>query len=59
MLQDTRDLAIIATIAGLWIVSGVMANPEAQGRWAAKRDIAYNEIWSEYVVDCDCTLAVK
>jgi hypothetical protein len=59
MLQDIRDLAIIATIAGLWIVAGVMANPETQGHWVAKRDIAYNSIWSEYIVDCDCTLPVE
>jgi uncharacterized membrane protein len=55
MLQDILDLAIIATIAGLWIVAGVIADPEAQGRWSAKRDIAYNEIWVEYITDCDCT----
>lgn len=32
-----------------------LTNPEAVGEWEAKRDIGYDSIWSEYIMDCDCT----
>jgi len=33
----------------------VIAAPEAVGEWQAKRDVAYDSIWGEYWMDCDCT----
>lgn len=29
--------------------------PEAVGEWQARKDIAYDAIWGEYWMDCDCT----
>jgi hypothetical protein len=33
----------------------VIAAPEVVGEWQAKRDVAYDSIWGEYLMDCDCT----
>jgi hypothetical protein len=42
--------------ATLWLVMLVaIFSPEVVGEWQAQRDIAYDSIWSEWVVDCDCT----
>jgi hypothetical protein len=30
-------------------------NPQAIGEWKANVDIAYEDIWIEYIADCDCT----
>jgi hypothetical protein len=35
----------------------IIDKPELIGEWQAKRDIAYDSIWGEYVMDCDCTEA--
>lgn len=32
-------------------------SPETVGHWQAQRDIAYDSIWGEYIMDCDCTEA--
>ena len=36
-----------------------LTNPEAVGQWQAKRDIGYDSIWSEWIMDCDCTEALE
>jgi hypothetical protein len=48
-----------ATIKIIAIVFGgvILTTPELIGEWQAKRDIAYDSIWGEYVMDCDCTEA--
>ena len=30
-------------------------NPQWVGEWKANVDIAYDQIWMEYIADCDCT----
>ena len=42
-------------IAALWIIS----DPNTMGYWLAKRDIAYDSIWIEYIGDCDCTESLE
>jgi cbb3-type cytochrome oxidase subunit 3 len=42
-------------IAAIWFA----ASPTRLGQWDAQRSIAYDSIWSEYIVDCDCTLTVE
>jgi hypothetical protein len=44
---------ILKFIALVFIVS-LISNPESIGRFEARMDIGYDQIWSEYVVDCDC-----
>ena len=34
-------------------------NPRLIGQWKANVDIAYDEIWAEYVGDCDCTESLE
>jgi hypothetical protein len=56
MIKNMRDfciflLVLYALVVSLWI----RTSPEQVGYWLAKRDIAYDSIWSEYVEDCDCT----
>lgn len=33
--------------------------PEAVGEWQARKDVAYDSIWSEWIMDCDCTEALE
>jgi hypothetical protein len=44
---------ILKFIALVFIVS-LISNPESIGRFEARMDIGYDQIWSEYAVDCDC-----
>ncbi|MGA1256918.1 MAG: hypothetical protein ACO3YX_07910 [Candidatus Nanopelagicaceae bacterium] len=46
-----------AAIKGIIILLAGIAvfNPEAVGHWEAKRYIAYDSIWLEYIGDCDCS----
>jgi hypothetical protein len=30
-------------------------SPETVGQWQARKAIAYDQIWIEWVADCDCT----
>lgn len=47
-----RDV-YIAILVGTAIFS--LADPEAVGTWLARRDVAYDQVWIEYMADCDCT----
>lgn len=51
--------SLSVTIKIIAIVFGgvILTTPELIGEWQAKRDIAYDSIWGEYVMDCDCTEA--
>jgi hypothetical protein len=33
----------------------VIMSPETVGEWQARKAIAYDQIWMEWVGDCDCT----
>lgn len=55
MSQTLKNLSVMALclhiIAAIWF----MASPSRAGHWLAAHDVAYDSIWSEYVMDCDCT----
>lgn len=46
----TVCLLLVSLVAFVALIS-----PETVGEWQAKRDIAYDRIWMEWVGDCDCT----
>jgi hypothetical protein len=51
-----NNYAVNLFFATLWLVLvTVIFAPEVVGQWQAKRDVAYDSIWSEYLMDCDCT----
>jgi hypothetical protein len=52
-LQDTLTLIIKVLIVGAFIIFEV--NPEYYGERLARMDVAYDSIWGEYIMDCDCT----
>jgi hypothetical protein len=45
----------ILKFIALVVIMSLLSNPESIGRFEARMDIGYDEIWSEYVADCDCT----
>ena len=45
---------ILKFVALVFIMS-LLSNPESIGRFQARMDIGYDQIWGEYVGDCDCT----
>ena len=49
---------ILKFIALIFIMSFI-SNPESIGRFEARMDIAYDEIWGEYVMDCDCAESLE
>jgi hypothetical protein len=56
MIQNMRDFAIfLLTMYVLVLAISARVSPEGVGQWKAKMDVAYDSIWSEYIVDCDCT----
>lgn len=56
MIRNIRDIAIILFLFyTLCIMFWVRLQPEQVGVWQAKVDIAYDSVWGEYVMDCDCT----
>ncbi len=56
MIRNIRDI-VIALFFGYALVIFMTAriNPEWVGHWEAQKDIAYDSIWGEYYMDCDCT----
>jgi hypothetical protein len=56
MIQNMRDFAIfLLTMYVLVLAISARVSPEGVGHWKARMDVAYDSIWSEYIVDCDCT----
>ena len=57
------DLDIIFNIIYKFIlfvaVMTFLTNPEAVGEWQARVDVAHDAIWSEWIMDCDCTEALE
>lgn len=51
-LQNTLTLMIKLLVIGAFLIFEM--NPEYYGQRLARIDIAYDSIWSEYVMDCDC-----
>jgi hypothetical protein len=43
-----KFIALVVTVIAL-------DHPEKIGQWQARVDIGYDQIWGEYVADCDCT----
>lgn len=33
--------------------------PSKIGKWEALKDIAYDEVWLDYMGDCDCTESLE
>lgn len=58
-MTTTEILNIILKTMVIVVVSVIVLDPEAAGEWQAKRDIAYDAIWSEWIMDCDCTETVE
>ena len=58
-----QDLNIIFNLIYKFIlfvaVMTVLTNPEIVGEWEARKDVAYDSIWSEWIMDCDCTEALE
>jgi hypothetical protein len=48
-------LSVILKVVVIVLIGVVVLNPTAVGHWQAQRDVAYDSIWGEWVVDCDCT----
>ena len=56
MIKNMRDFAIfILTVYIFSVMISARLNPEWVGHWEARKDIAYDSIWGEYIMDCDCT----
>lgn len=56
MIKNMRDFAIfILTVYIFAVMISARLDPEWVGHWEAQKDIAYDTIWSEYIMDCDCT----
>jgi hypothetical protein len=49
----------ILKFVALVVIMSLLSNPESIGRFQARMDIGYDQIWSEYVADCDCTEALE
>lgn len=60
MTKQFRDLAIgllcAHLIAGFWIV---LAMPTELGNWRGQYEIGFDQVWGEYISDCDCTEVVN
>jgi hypothetical protein len=60
MIRNIRDIAITLLVAYVLVVSmTARMNPEWVGYWMAQKDIAYDSVWSEWIMDCDCTEALE
>jgi hypothetical protein len=60
MIRNIRDIAITLLVAYVLVVSmTARMNPEWVGHWMAQKDIAYDSVWSEWIMDCDCTEALE
>lgn len=56
MIKNMRDFAIfILTVYIFSVMISARLDPEWVGHWEARKDIAYDSIWGEYIMDCDCT----
>lgn len=56
MIRQMRDFAIfIFVMYALTVAVWARMYPNAVGYWEAQKDIAYDQIWGEYIMDCDCT----
>jgi len=57
MIRNVRDVLISLLVLYVLIVAILYRmQPEKAGEWLARKDIAYDAIWGEYVMDCDCTM---
>ena len=45
---------VLLLLASL-VVFIALVSPETVGEWQARKDVAYDSIWIEWVGDCDCT----
>ncbi len=52
-------LSMILKALAVVLIGISLYDPTVLGHWEAQRDIAYDSIWSEYVVDCDCADAIE
>ena len=51
-----NNYAVNLFFATLWLVLvTVIFAPEVVGEWQARKAVAYDSIWGEYWMDCDCT----
>lgn len=60
MIKNCRDFAIfVLTIYVLAVAVWARTNPTSVGEWQAKKDVAYDTVWMQWVGDCDCTLPLE
>lgn len=56
MMQNIRDISISILAFNIFCFTlWARWDPETVGYWEARRDVAYDQIMSEYAADCDCT----
>lgn len=56
MISNMKDFAIFVLVVYIFsLMIWVRLYPEQIGQWQAQADVAYDQIWSEYIMDCDCT----
>jgi hypothetical protein len=56
MISNMKDFAIFVLVVYIFsLMVWVRLYPEQIGQWQARMDISYDQIWGEYVADCDCT----
>lgn len=51
---NTYLSVVLKLIASLFIFVAIFS-PETVGEWQARKAVAYDQIWIEWVADCDCT----
>lgn len=60
MIKNMRDFAIfLLVVYAISVAIWARVYPDQVGYWEAKKDIAYDSIWGEYIMDCDCTEAYE
>lgn len=52
-------LTIVLKLTAIAFVLMALYHPETIGYWQAQNAIAYDSIWGEYVMDCDCTESLE
>jgi hypothetical protein len=54
MTFNTYLSIVLKLFASLFIFVAIMS-PETVGEWQARKAVAYDSVWGEYFMDCDCT----
>lgn len=55
MSNAIKNWSITVLCLSVTVLIWIAADPSRLGYWQAKKDIAYDSVWAEYIADCDCT----